>query len=152
MKVKHTLIGSLVLLVLIVGVSVFAQVNRPYHNGSVWNISFIRVKPGMDSAYMEYLAGSWKANQEAARKEGLILSYKVIGAEGHTPADWNLMLMTEYKDLASMEANEDKADALAQKMVGNDQKQMKGYKDRSEIREVMGDRLAREIILEPKGR
>jgi hypothetical protein len=152
MKVKHTLIGSLVLLVLIVGVSVFAQVNRPYHNGSVWNISFIRVKPGMDSAYMEYLAGSWKANQEAAKKEGLILSYKVIGAEGHTPADWNLMLMTEYKDLASMEANEDKADALAQKMVGNDQKQMQGYKDRSEIREVMGDRLAREIILEPKGR
>jgi hypothetical protein len=152
MKVKRTLIGSLVLLVLIVAVSVFAQVNRPFHNGSVWNISFIRVKPGMDSAYMEYLAGSWKANQEAAKKEGLILSYKVIGAEGHTPADWNLMLMTEYKDLASMEANEDKADALAQKMVGNDQKQMQGYKDRSEIREVMGDRLAREIILEPKGR
>ena len=152
MKVKHTLIGSLVLLVLIVGVSVFAQVNRPYHNGSVWNISFIRVKPGMDAAYMEYLAGSWKANQEAAKKEGLILSYKVIGAEGHTPTEWNLMLMTEFKDLASMEANEDKADALAQKMVGNDQKQMEGYKVRSEIREVMGDRLAREIILEPKGR
>jgi hypothetical protein len=106
----------------------------------------------MDAAYMDYLAGSWKANQEAAKKEGLILSYKVIGAEGHTPADWNLMLMTEYKDLATMEANEDKADALAQKMIGNDQKQMQGYKDRSEIREVMGDRLAREIILEPKGR
>lgn len=152
MKVKRTLIGSLVLLVLIVGVSVFAQVNRPYHNGSVWNISFIRVKPGMDAAYMEYLAGAWKLNQEAAKKEGLILSYKVIGTEGHTPGDWNLMLMTEFKDLASMEANEDKADALAQKMIGNDQKQMQGYKERSEIRELMGDRLAREIILEPKGR
>ena len=152
MKIKRTLIGSLVLLVLIVGVSVFAQVNRPYHNGSVWNISFIRVKPGMDTAYMEYLAGAWKLNQEAAKKEGLILSYKVIGTEGHTPGDWNLMLMTEFKDLASMEANEDKADALAQKMIGNDQKQMQGYKERSEIRELMGDRLAREIILEPKGR
>jgi hypothetical protein len=51
-----------------------------------------------------------------------------------------------------MEANEDKGDALAQKTVGNDEKQMQGYKDRSEIREVMGDRLAREIVLEPKGR
>jgi hypothetical protein len=151
MKFKRTFIASLVLLVLIVGVSVFAQVNRPYHNGSVWSIAFIRVKPGMDAAYMDYLAGPWKTNQEASKKEGLILSYKVIGAEGHTPTEWNLMLMTEYKDLASMEAGEDKADALAQKMVGNDQKQMQGYKDRSEIREVMGDRLAREIILEPKG-
>jgi hypothetical protein len=62
------------------------------------------------------------------------------------------MLMTEFKDLATMEANEDKGDALAQKMVGNDDKQMQGYKDRLEIREVMGDRLAREIVLEPKGR
>jgi len=152
MKVKHTLIGSLVLLVLIVGVSVFAQVNRPYRNGSVWNISFIRIKPGMDTAYLSYLAGPWKANQEAAKKDGLILSYKVIVTEGHNPGDWNVMLMTEFKDLATMEANEDKGDALAQKMVGNDEKQMQGYKDRSEIREVMGDRLAREITLEPKGR
>jgi len=151
MKLKRTFIGSLVLLVLIVGVSVFAQVNRPYHDGSVWNISFIRTKPGMDTAYLNYLAGSWKANQEAAKKEGLILSYKVISTEGHSPTDWNLMLMTEYKDLATMEANQDKGDALAQKMVGNDDKQMQGYKDRSEIREVMGDRLAREIILTPKG-
>jgi hypothetical protein len=51
-----------------------------------------------------------------------------------------------------MEANEDKSEAVAQKVVGNDEKQMQGYKDRLEIREVMGDRLAREIILEPKGR
>ena len=150
MKLRRTFIGSLILLALIVGVSVFAQVNRPYHNGSVWSIAFIRMKPGMETAYLNYLAGPWKANQEAAKKEGLILSYKVVGAEGHSPTDWNLMLMTEYKDLATMEANEDKGDALAQKMVGNDEKQMQGYKERLDIREVMGDRLAREIVLEPK--
>lgn len=149
MKLRRTLFGSLVLLV---GISVFAQVNRPYRNGSVWNISFIRIKPGMDTAYLNYLAGPWKANQEAAKKDGLILSYKVISTEGHNPGDWNVMLMTEFKDLATMEANEDKGDALAQKMVGPDEKQMQGYKDRSEIREVMGDRLAREIVLEPKSR
>jgi hypothetical protein len=152
MRLKRAFIGSLMLLVLIVGISVFAQVNRPFHNGSVWSIAFIRMKPGMETAYLNHLAGPWKANQEAAKKEGLILSYKVIGTEGHTPGDWNVMLMTEFKDLATMEANEDKGDALAQKMVGNDEKQMQGYKDRSEIREVMGDRLAREIVLEPKGR
>ena len=152
MKPRRTLIGSLVLLVLVVGISVFAQVNRPYHNGSVWSIAFIRMKPGMETAYLNYLAGPWKANQEAAKKEGLILSYKVISAEGHTPGEWNVMLMTEYKDLATMEANEDKGDALAQKMVGNDEKQMQGYKDRAEIREVMGDRLAREVLLEPKSK
>ena len=130
--------------------SVYAQVKRPYRDGSVWNISMIRVKPGMDSAYLNYLATDWKRNQEAAKKEGLILSYKVLVTEGHSPTDWNLILMTEVKDLATMEASTDKADALSQKIVGDDQKQMQGYKDRSEIREVMGTRLAREIVLEPK--
>ena len=152
MKLGRTLIGSLVLLVLIVGISVFAQISRPYHNGTVWEIAFIRMKPGMETAYLNYLAGQWKANQEAAKKEGLILSYKVLSVEGHTPGEFNLMLMTEFKDLATMEANEGKGDALAQKMIGNDEKQMQGYKDRSEIREVMGGRLARELVLEPKGK
>jgi len=152
MNLRRMLISSITLMVLIVGVSVYAQVNRPYHNGSVWNIAFIRMKPGMETAYLDYLAGPWKANQEAAKKDGLILSYKVITTEGHNPGDWNVMLMTEYKDLATMEANEDKGDALAQKVVGPDEKQRQGYKDRLEIREVMGDRLAREIRLEPKTR
>jgi hypothetical protein len=151
MKLR-TLVGSLVLVVLIVGISVFAQVNRPFHNGSVWNIAFIRMKPGMETAYLNYLAGQWKVNQEASKKEGLILSYKVLTVEGHTPGEWNVMLMTEYKNLAAMEANEDKADALAQKVVGDDEKQRQGYRERLEIREVMGDRLAREIILEPKSK
>jgi len=144
------LFGSLLLIGTIVGVSVFAQVKRPYRNGGVWNIAFIRIKPGMDTAYLNYLAGPWKANQEAAKKEGLILSYKVLTVEGHNPGEFNVMLMTEYKDLSTMEANEDKADALAQKTIGTDDKQMQGYRDRSEIREVMGDRLAREIVLESK--
>ena len=77
MKFRRMLIGSLVLFVLIVGISVFAQVNRPYRNGSVWDISFIRMKPGMETAYLNYLAGQWKANQEAAKKEGLILCTKL---------------------------------------------------------------------------
>ena len=152
MKMRRTAVASLAALVLIVGISVYAQVNRPYHNGSVWSIAFIRIKPGMDSAYLNYLAGAWKTEQEAQKKDGNILSYKVLSVEGHTSTEFNLMLMTEYKNLATMEANEDKSEAVVQKVIGNDEKQMQGYKERLEIREVMGDRLAREIILEPKSR
>ena len=152
MKTRNIAVGSFALVLLIAAISVYAQVNRPYHNGTVWNIAFIRIKPGMDVAYMNYLAGSWKAEQEAQKKDGNILSYRVMSVEGHTPGEWNLMLMTEYKNLATMEANEDKAEAVAQRVVGNDEKQMQGYKDRSEIREVMADRLARELVLEPKGK
>jgi hypothetical protein len=150
MKIKYLSLSLISVLVLIVGVSVYAQVNRPYRNGTVWDINFIRMKPGMETAYMNYLTGSWKKEQEAQKKEGLTLSYKVISVEGHTPGEFNLMLMTEYKDLASMEAGQDKADALLQQVVGNDEKQMQGYRDRADIREIIGNRLGREIVLEPK--
>jgi len=116
----------------------------------VLSVTFNSIKPGMDSAYMSYLAGQWKKTQEAAKKDGLILSYKVLTTEGHSSQDWNMMLMTETKDMATMEANESKMDALEQKMVGDDQKQMQGYTERAEIRELMGTRIAREMVLEPK--
>ena len=152
MKKRNVLVASLAIALLIAGVSVYAQVRRPYHNGTVWNISFIRIKPGMDSAYMNYLASSWKAEQEAQKKDGNIVSYKVMSVEGHTTGEFNLMLMSEYKSLAAMEASEDKADAVTQKVVGNDETQMKGYNDRLAVREIIGDRLAREVILELKTR
>jgi hypothetical protein len=148
--VTRLAVVSIVMLALILPVVSEAQVKRPYHNGSVWSVAFIRVKAGMDVAYLSYLAGEWKREQEAFKKEGIILSYKVLATEPHSPSDFNLMLMTEYKDLATMEASQEKADALGQKLFGDDQKMMQGYKDRLEIREVLGDRLAREIVLAAK--
>ena len=150
MKIKRMLIGSLICLLLLAGISIYAQVSRPYRNGSVWTLAFIRMKPGMDSAYLNYIATDWKKNQEESKKAGLILSYKVLTTESHNAGDFNIILMTEYKDLATLEANEGKADALAQRVVGDDEKQRQGYRERLEIREVLADRLAREIVLEPR--
>jgi hypothetical protein len=143
-------LAAIALVIGLAGYTAYAQVARPYHDGSVWSIGFIRVKAGMDTAYLNYLASDWKKEQEAMKAEGLILSYKVISVEAHTPAEWNLMLMTEYKSLAAMEAGADKVDALGQKLFGTDQKMMQGYRERLEIREVLGERLGRDIVLEPK--
>ncbi len=147
---NRILISSLIVLLLTLSIVVVAQVSRPYRNGTVWNVAFIQMKPGMDTAYLNYIATDWKRNQEAMKKDGLILSYKVLTTEAHGSDDWNIMLMTEYKNLATMEANEAKADNLAQKVIGNDEKQMQGYRDRLQIREVLENRLAREIVLEPR--
>ena len=106
-----------------------AQVKRPYRNGSVWQVNFIRMKPGMETAYLNYIANDWKREQEAERKAGLSLSYKVLATEAHNAGDFNLILMTEYKDLATLEANEAKQDALLQTVTGDDAKQRQGYKE-----------------------
>lgn len=112
-------------------------------------VGFIRMKPGMDTAYLSYVASDWKREQEALKKEGQIVSYKILQTEAHGSGDWNLMLMTEYKDLATYEKNQERTDALLQKVIGDDEKQRQGYRERLAIREVLADRMAREIILEP---
>ena len=131
-------------------VTASAQVNRPFSNGSIWVVGVIQVKPGMDNAYKNYLATEWKKQQEAMKKEGIILSYMVLQTEMHSGTDWNMLLLSEYKDLAAYEASLAKADSLTQTVVGDDAKQMQGYRERLQIREVLGNRLARQIILAPK--
>ena len=150
MKKNKFLTASAVVALAALCVSIYAQTRRSYHDGSVWDVTFMRVKPGMGAAYMDYLSSSWKRNQEERKKAGFILSYKVLTTEPHDNQDFNLILMEEYKDLASLQTNEEKEDELAQKLVGDDKKRMTDYESRSRIREFVGDRLAQEVVLEPK--
>jgi hypothetical protein len=53
----------------------------------------------------------------------------------------------EYPSLAAIEANAEKADAIAQQTSGDDQVQMKGYDDRSKYREVVWNKTLREVVL-----
>lgn len=124
---------------------------KPYHEGPVWDIGFIHVKAGMEDRYMRYIADSWKREQEALKNAGYTLDYKVIATEPHGTQDFNVMLMTQYKDLATLEANADKMEALALQLEGGQQKMEGGYQDRASYRDVIGNRLGREIILTPKG-
>jgi hypothetical protein len=148
---KNRIVLFTCLVVTVLAVSAYTQMaTRPYRNGSVWNITFVHTHAGMGNAYLTYLTTDWKREQEALKQEGMILSYKVLTTEAHGGNDWDMMLMVEYKDLATMEANEAKADALGQKLIGGDQKMEQGYRERTAIRDIVGDRLAREIVLEPR--
>ena len=73
-------------------------------------------------------------------------SYKILRTLDDD-ASWNLLILREYKSLAAMEADTEKADALALQTSGNDDVQMKGYEDRSKIREVLATKNARELML-----
>lgn len=153
MNVHRSALLLVVLVALLVPVSLLAQQAapaKPYHEGPVWDISTIHVKYGMEDRYLRYLAADWKKEQEALKKAGYVLDYRVITTEAHAPQDFNVILMTQFKDLASLEANADKMEATAMQVVGGQQQAETGATQRGEYREVIGDRLGREIILEPK--
>jgi hypothetical protein len=96
--------------------------------------------------YMEYLAGQFKKSEDAQVKAGLQKSYKILRTLGDD-SGWNLLILREYANLAALEANEEKSDALAQQTQGTDDAQMKGYEDRGKYREVLGTKFTREIVL-----
>jgi hypothetical protein len=127
-------------------VTVAAQVHKYYSPGTVWTVTMIKIAPGMDQMYMQYLAGQFKKGEDAQVKAGFQKSYKILRTMDDGGA-WNMLIMREYASLASLEANEEKADALAQQTEGTDQTQMQGYQDRSKYREVVGTKYAREVML-----
>ena len=141
---KPTLVLFAVLLSLAVTAS--AQVFRYYTNGSIWTVTMVKIKPGMDPAYLQHLDGPFKKEHDAQVKAGYMKSYKILRTLDDD-ASWNLLILREYKSLTDLEANEEKADALARQVTGDDQVQMKGYDDRSKIREVLGTKTARELLL-----
>jgi hypothetical protein len=142
MKVR--LIVLALALILSFGAQSFAQ-DRSYKDGSVWTMSFIRVFPGQDETYLNSLKNSWKAVHDEAVKQGLILSYKILEGNATTPEDWNLILMVEYKNLASMEGTDEKWDAIQNKVSSADDRK-KLMESRVSVRSMYGSRLMREIV------
>ncbi len=118
-----------------------------YRPGTVWTVSAIRIKAGMDPAYLQYLAGQFKKDEDAQVKAGYEKSYRILRTLDDDSSSWNLLILREYPSLAALEANEEKADTLSRLTVGDDQAVMKGYEDRSKVREVVWTRTAREFML-----
>jgi len=143
MLMKGLLAGGLVAAIT---VTVAGQVHKYYSPGSVWTLTMIKIAPGMDQMYMQYLDGQFKKGEDAQVKAGFQKSYKILRTMDDG-GQWNMLILREYATLASLEANEEKADALMQQTEGTDQVQMQGYQDRSKYREVVGTKYARELIL-----
>ena len=130
----------------IAAVPVIGQVHKFFTPGTVWTVTMIKMASGMDQSYLQYLDGQFKKAEDAQIKAGFQKSYKILRTMDDGGA-WNLLILREYTNLASIEANAEKADALSQQTDGNDQAQMQGYQDRSKYREVIGTKYARELVL-----
>jgi hypothetical protein len=146
MKLMSILFAAALLLSLSLPARSVAQ-GLPYTEGSVWSIGFVKTVPGMTNDYYKNLADNWMKMNEAAKKEGLVLSYKVLYGPAANTEDWDIMLMIEYKNMAAMDGMAEKMEALSGKLMGSQDTRRVGAVKRNEIREIVGGKLVREIIL-----
>lgn len=119
---------------------------RNFKSGSVWIVLFVRVMPGQDTTYFNYLADVWKKQQELLKQEGVVLSYKVMQTNQIHKDDYNVLVMTEYKSRASIDENQGKLDSVVRQVTGTDEVTMAAYRDRERVRRVFGGKIMREMI------
>jgi hypothetical protein len=124
-----------------------AQSDAPYTEGSVWQITMVKTKYGMSDDYLKGLAKSFKGTLEEAKKQDLIQDYKILIGDAATPQDFDILLMVESKNMAAFDNARDKFDPIAKKIEGSLDQQRATATKRLEIREIMGDKLMREITL-----
>ena len=118
-------------------VTAFAD-DHSYSEGPVINVSRIRTVDGKFDDYMKWLATTWKAEEEAAKKAGYILGYEVTTLESPGPDDPDILLMITYKNWAALDGALAKGDAIAKQIEGSVTAANQSQADRGKIRRVLG--------------
>ena len=123
-----------------------AQLGTTYKEGPVTEVTYLKIEYGHFDEYVDWLNSTWKPLNEAKKKAGVIIDYKVFAARPKTPEEPNVIFMITYPNMASFDrrAEEDK---FAVKMIGSAKDQDKARVERSAYRKNLGSELIREIIL-----
>lgn len=115
--------------------------------GPVWDYSMIQTKDGHFDDYMAWLSTSWKAQEEALKKAGVIIDYKVLLVASPRSGEPDIILAQEYKNMAAFDRSPAEEYALQAKIFGPAPKANAEQAARGAIRTVMGELMVREAVL-----
>ena len=126
--------------------NVFAQSDKPYTDGPLWQVQFIHTKSGMTDLYLKNLSDGWIKLMRAAKDAGYIMDYKVLSAQPTSENDWDLMLMYEIKNYAMLDGANQKMDALSKKVFSADGNTLHTQAvSRNDLRVLQGGRLTQQL-------
>jgi hypothetical protein len=143
---KHLAICAAFAVLGCLGTTAFAD-DHAYSEGAVVNVARIRTVDGKYDDYMNWLATTWKKQQEAAKKAGYIVSYQVLSVEARGPEDADLLLVTTYKNWAALDGSIAKNDEIAKMTEGSLAAASQSQFDRAKIRRVLGSQTMQVLEL-----
>ena len=94
--------GAMALGMLSAGTASAQAVPRNWDRGPVTLVQQVEVKPGQLNAYMQDLARGWRMQMEEGKRAGAILSYSIEQPVDPRAGEPNLVLVTVFKDMASV--------------------------------------------------
>ena len=143
---KKLIVAFILAVPIVLAGPAMAQTQKPYKEGQVTEVSYIKIKPGRFDDYMSFLDTSYKTLMEAYKRAGLVVSYAVYGTRARSPQDPDLILTVTYANMAALDKIEEE-EAITAKVVGSTDVQNKQYADRGAMRDVLGSQLLRELVL-----
>ena len=107
----------------------------------------VKAKYGLEDDYFNNLRATLKAPLDEAKEKKIILDYKILFGEAASPNDYNVMLLLEFKNMASFDNLRDRLDPIFAKAAGSVEGQTQVQVKRLDVREVIGEKVMREITL-----
>jgi hypothetical protein len=147
MRLSQSICATTAMLVLGMVATAAHADGRDWSDGPVVNVASIRTVDGHFDDYMHWLSTTWKKQEEASKKAGLILSYRVFVIEARGPNEPDILLVTEYKNWAALDHLGSKLDAVSEQIEGSIEKSNAAQADRAKIRTVLGSRTQQEALL-----
>jgi hypothetical protein len=120
-----------------------APETRPYADGTVWVMEFARIRENGAETLLDRLTQDWRLTLDLARGEGLVVSYHVFHSTSATPRDWDLATMIEVRNMAALGV----INARLGEVTGGSGSRFKA--GLSDLREIVGTKIAREILFRP---
>lgn len=118
---------------------------RVYDNGPVWTISYIETKPAMFNDYMAYIAGPYRALQDAAKKRGEVLDYKVLRVDSPRDGEADVILMVQFKNMAVFDRSLAEGERDTAAVFGSLAQSQQSQVRREDMRRLRGGVTVREL-------
>jgi len=143
---RKALYVTLFFLALLGALPSFAQ-NPNYDNGPIWRVVYYHIKPGQGEPFWKDFRENLKPSYEALKQEGIITDYKVwTNVTTDSPQDWDVALGLLFRNWAALDQSDSKAATIVAKHYGSRDAMIEAGKRRNELREVIGSKLAREVM------
>jgi hypothetical protein len=118
-----------------------------YENGPVWDFAQVQTKDGHFDEYMKWVSTEWKAQEEALKKAGVIVSYKVYLVANARQGEPDVILAQEWANMAAFDRPVADQYRIGKSIYGSLAKSNQAEADRGAIRTVQGNVLMREAVL-----
>lgn len=124
----------------------FAATQYPVDPGDYVEVSGITIDDGHDLEYLNYLAGTWRSNQDYAKAQGWITGYEILSNENKRPGEADLYLVTRFKNFADTAEGTRRGEAMQAHMRMNETQMQAASGDRAKYRHSISSQLLRAMV------